>query len=107
MSAYFIVHRRDIRNTERLKEYADGVGRTIDRYNGKVVVRSDSFRALEGEWHPGERGNDEHPERITVIEFPDMETLEAWYESDDYAPFRKIRTEAAECDAAAVEGRRD
>lgn len=107
MTAYFIVHRRDIRDTELLKKYAEGVGETIERFNGSVVVRADGFEPLEGEWNPGRKGDDSRPERLTVIAFPDMATLKSWYESEDYAPFRKIRQEAAVCDAAAVEGRAD
>ena len=103
MSAFFIVHRRSISDPERLKEYRHGVGETIRRFGGKVVVRADAFQVLEGGWHPGERGDDSEPERVTVIEFPDMASLRSWYDSPDYAPLKKIRQSSAQSDAIAVE----
>lgn len=105
MAAYLIVHRRAITDSERLKEYANGVQATIERFGGKVVIRADSFEVLEGDWHPGRKGDDAHPERITVIEFPDMNALKAWYNSDDYARLKAIRQASAISDVVAVEGK--
>jgi uncharacterized protein (DUF1330 family) len=105
MAAYLIVHRHEINDTERLKKYAEGVGDTIASYGGTVVVRADGFEVLEGDWHPGRKGDDSHPELITVIQFPDISALKAWYDSDAYAPFKQIRREAAVCDVVAVEGK--
>jgi uncharacterized protein (DUF1330 family) len=104
MAAYLIVHRREITDSEQLKAYADGVQETIDKFGGKVLVRADSFKVLEGEWHSGQKANDRLPERITIIEFPDMKRLNAWYGSDDYARLRMIRQNAAVSDVVAVEG---
>ena len=104
MSAYFIMHRRDITDPERLKDYRKGVDATIARHGGKPVVRADCYEVLEGEWHPGANRNDALPERVTVIEFPDMASLKAWYQSDDYARLKDIRQSSAVSDAVAVEG---
>lgn len=106
MAAYLIVHRRDIKDTARLKQYADGVDDTIARYGGRAVVRADGFEVLEGAWQPGLKADDSRPERVTVIEFPDMTALKRWYDSREYAPLKRIRQEAAKCDIAAAEGRR-
>ena len=104
MSAYFIIHRREITDPERLKEYRKGVDETIARYGGKPIVRADRFEALEGDWHPGKNRDDSMPERITVLEFPDMDSLKAWYGSEDYARLKDIRQHSARSDVAAVEG---
>lgn len=104
MAAYLIVHRKAIKDTEQLKRYADGVQQTIDKFGGKVLVRADSFRVLEGEWHSGRHADDRLPERVTVIAFPDMARLDAWYNSPDYAPLKAIRQQAAESDVVAVAG---
>ena len=103
MTAYLIVHRREITDPECLKEYSNGVQATIEKFGGRVVVRADSFEVLEGEWHPGRKGDDTHPERITVIEFPDMNVLKSWYRSEDYAPLKAIRQASSVSDIAAVE----
>lgn len=104
MAAYLIVHRRDITDPETLKRYREGVGETIERFGGKVAVRADGFEVLEGDWNPGQKHDDTHPERITVIQFPDMAALKAWYDSDDYAGLKAIRQGSSTSDVVAVEG---
>ncbi|HSR54670.1 MAG TPA: DUF1330 domain-containing protein [Alphaproteobacteria bacterium] len=104
MTAYLIVHRRDITDPEALKSYADGVDGTISQYGGRVLARNDGFEVLEGEWDPGERRNDDAPERVTVLEFPDMDRLKAWYDSRAYSPLKAIRQRASVCDVVAVTG---
>ena len=105
MAAYLIVHRRDITDPERLKEYSKGINATIEKFGGKVVIRSDRFEVLEGDWHPGRKGDDAQPERITVIEFPDMDALRSWYGSEDYGRLKHIRQASAVCDVVAAEGK--
>jgi uncharacterized protein (DUF1330 family) len=106
MTAYLIVHRRRITDPDQLKKYREGVKESIAKFNGQAIVRSDGFEVLEGEWHPGRSDDDSQPERVTVIEFPDMAALKRWYESDDYAELKAIRQASAECDVVAVEGSR-
>ena len=103
MSAYFIAHRRDITDPQSLKKY-DEVEKSLQKFSGTVVVRSDAYQVLEGEWHPGRKFDDAQPQRITVIKFPDMTKLKAWYNSPDYAALKDIRLHSAHSDAIAVEG---
>ena len=105
MSAYLIVHRRDITDSETLKDYADGVEETIAAFGGEVIVRSDDFDVLEGNWMPGRKDVDARPERITVVRFPEMSALETWYNSDDYASFKEIRKSSSASDIVAVSGK--
>ncbi|HWE72400.1 MAG TPA: DUF1330 domain-containing protein [Stellaceae bacterium] len=103
MPAYLIVHRRKITDPESLKRY-DHVEESIGKFGGKVLIRSDEFLVLEGRWHSGSSTNDGRPERITVIEFPDMAQLRRWYDSQDYAALKEIRKENSASDIVAVEG---
>lgn len=104
MPAYLIVHRREITDSDGLKAYGEGVGATITKFGGKILVRSDSFDVLEGDWQPGQKAVDTKPQRIVVVEFPDMPALTAWYGSDDYAPLKAIRQNSSSSDFVAVEG---
>ena len=104
MAAYLVVHRREITDPAQLKAYADGVQETINKFGGTVVVRADSFKVLEGQWHSGQKADDRMPERVTIIEFPDMQRLNAWYNSEDYARLKLIRQNSAVSDVVAVEG---
>jgi len=36
-----------------------------------------------------------HPERVVIIEFPDMAALNAWYQSPEYQPLIAPRQAAA------------
>lgn len=45
MSTYLIVHRRVITDSEALKAYGEGVGASIAKFGGKVLVRSDMSAA--------------------------------------------------------------
>jgi uncharacterized protein (DUF1330 family) len=104
MAAYLIVHRREITDPEGLRKYSEGIDRTLQEFDGRVLTRKDNFEVLEGSWHPGEKGVDERPERVTVIRFPDMAALKGWYGSGDYAPLKAIRQRSSKSDIVAVEG---
>lgn len=104
MAAFLIVHRRDITDPEKLKEYANGVERTLEPFGGEVIVRSDQFDVLEGRWEPGKKHVDAKPERVTVVKFPDMACLKSWYDSDAYADLKHIRQSSSVSDVVAVEG---
>ena len=104
MAAYLIVHRRNITDSADLKTYGEGVVATLAKFGGKVLVRSEAFDVLEGAWLPGGRATDTKPEGIVVVEFLDMEKLNDWYRSDDYAELKAIRQRSSDFDLVAVEG---
>ena len=104
MSAFLIVHRREITDPETLKQYRDGIDQTIVKFGGRPLVRMDGFEVLEGGWDPGRPNDDSQPERITVIEFPDMGQLKDWYGSEEYAELKALRQASSVCDVVAVEG---
>ena len=104
MAAYMIVHRRDISDSKMLKKYREGVRATLDKFGGKALVRADSFEVLEGNWHSGRKADDNQPERLVVIEFPDMAALKAWYNSKECAELKAIRHSSSSSDIVAVEG---
>jgi uncharacterized protein (DUF1330 family) len=103
MSAYLIVHRREITDSEALKSYSDGIDVVIAKFGGKIAARSDSFKVLEGQWHSGRPHDDSKPERITIIKFPNMAKLQEWYDSADYAELKAIRQRSSRSDMVAVE----
>ena len=41
---------------------------------------------------------------MTIIAFPDMESLKNWYESDEYADLKVMRQAVMASNAMAVEG---
>jgi uncharacterized protein (DUF1330 family) len=92
MPAYLIL---DIEwhDPDKAAEYRKLLGPTLEKYGGRTLVANEA-RALEGDWKP---------RRVVVIEFPKMDTLQAWYRSPEYAPLIRIRTEGSKSNMIAVE----
>jgi uncharacterized protein (DUF1330 family) len=44
------------------------------------------------------------PERVVIIEFPDMASLNAWYRSAEYQPLIALRRESAKDMLITLEG---
>jgi uncharacterized protein (DUF1330 family) len=72
-------------NAEKSKEYHARSESTLERYGGKTLGAG-PVRAVEGEWHPP---------RVVLVEFPNMDSLQAWYRSEEYAPLLRLRHEGA------------
>jgi len=53
----------------------------------------EAWRALPDEGRQSQTAEGGHwkPERVVIIEFPDMDALNAWYTSPEYQPFIALR----------------
>jgi len=80
---------------EKLKAYRDAVVPLIEKYQGKYVIRRGALEVLEGK-HDGRT--------ITIHEFPSMEALRAFWNSEEYAKVKELRRGIVELDFWAVEG---
>jgi uncharacterized protein (DUF1330 family) len=66
------------------REYGRKVLAQVMAAGGKLLVASPSPAILEGAWESG---------WTAVIQFPDRATAMRWYQSDEYAPLKKLRVE--------------
>jgi len=82
--AYFIALPRvtDIETYRR--EYGRKVLSQLTAAGAKVLVGSTSPAVLEGEWEST---------WTVVVQFPDQAAALRWYESEQYAPLKKLRLE--------------
>ena len=94
MSAYVIVE-ISVHNPEEYEEYKRLSTISLAAFNGKFIVRGGQTETLEGDWVP---------ERIVVLEFPDMQTARNWWNSDIYAEAKAIRQRTAESRMILVQG---
>ena len=94
MKAYVIADVR-VTDEEHYPEYRNQVLGTIEKHGGRFIARGGSNEVLEGKWTPN---------RIVIIEFPDMAALKAWYASDEYAPLIKLRQKYSEGSLICVQG---
>ena len=92
MSAYFIANVR-INDEEEYQKYVEKVSGVFSKFNGKYLKVDDSPVVLEGSWDYT---------RVVLLEFPDEESLNKWYFSDEYQAIVKQRLLAADCDTIVV-----
>ena len=84
MSAYLIVE-HIITDAAKFDEYRTKVGPMIAKHGGRYLTKGGGHKLPEGgHWKP---------ERVVIIEFPDMAALDAWYNSEDYKPLIALRKE--------------
>ena len=94
MAAYIIAE-IEVKNPDKYSEYRDKVPKTVNKFGGRYIIRGTDVVPLEGGWVP---------ERLVVIEFPDMTSLKRWYESDKYKSIRNMRMTSTLSKVIAIDG---
>jgi len=79
MKAYWVATYTEIKDTERLKKYAVKAKEAVEKYSGKILARSGNNVKLEGK----------EMVRVALAEFPDVETAQKCYNSEEYVEARK------------------
>ncbi len=82
MAAY-VIARVTVHDMDRYKDYAARSTEAVAAFGGRFLVRGGEKETLEGE---------ATPERMVVVEFDDMATARAWWQSEQYQQARAIRT---------------
>lgn len=90
---YWIV-RVDIREPARYHEYLAAAQPAFDKYGARFLVRGGPFEAREGT----ARGYN------VVVEFDDLATARACYDSPEYLASVAIRQRLADADFLIIEG---
>jgi uncharacterized protein (DUF1330 family) len=67
----------------------------IEQYGGRYLVRGGTVHPLEG---------DMGLDRFVVLEFSSMDAARRFYDSPEYAPLLKLRTDTTRSRVAFVEG---
>ena len=95
MTAYVIYHQTEISDPEVYRRNYQGPARaSIEKFGGRQLVGGE-FEVVEGEWLGP---------RIVVHEFPDMDTLKRWYNSDEFKPLIKLRQSVAKGNLIIADG---
>ena len=93
MSAYFIANIR-ITDEVEYSKYLENVESVFNKFNGEYLAVDSNPTILEGSWEYS---------RVVLIRFPDKDSLDKWYYSDEYQAILKYRLSAADCDTIIVE----
>ena len=85
MLAYYIAE-HIITDAAKFEDYRIKVAPMIAKHGGRYLTKGGSHRFPETpHWKP---------ERVVIIEFPDMDSLNAWYQSAEYQPLMALRKES-------------
>lgn len=94
MSAYMIVQ-LDVTDQQTFNEYIRLVVPQIHEHGGRYIVRGAPIENLEGEWDPG---------RLVIFEFPSLDAIHRFYESEEYQPLIPIRERSANSILTVIDG---
>ena len=78
------------------RRYAALAAPTVAGYRGRYLVRGARPHVLEGDWPP--------QLRLSIVEFPSNEVLQAWYRSDEYAAALAVRTSSMTRSLVSIDG---
>ena len=85
MAAYLMAE-IDVHDITGYEDYRRRVSATLPAFGGRFLVRGGNTETLEGDWRP---------QRLVIIEFPNMERARAWWSSPEYEAARAIRQRTA------------
>ena len=77
------------------EEYRQRVPAIIAAHGGRYLARGGRSELLEGAVQPN---------RLVILEFPDMAQLKAFYHSPEYRPLTALRQRTARSSLIALEG---
>ena len=94
MPAYYIGEHK-ISDAALFEDYMSKVVPMIERFGGRYLTKAGSHEILEGDWQPN---------RVVIIEFPDIASIKAWYWAPEYQPLIALRRSAATDVMIVLEG---
>lgn len=93
---YYAVVEMEIKDRSWVSEYVKNVTRMVEQHGGRYLARTAKVERLEGER--------KLPPVFLIIEWPSKEAAEAFYESEEYRPFREKRLAGAKNEFLMVAG---
>ena len=94
MAAY-VITRVNVTDPDQYEKYKALSPAAVAESGGRFIVRGGESVTLEGP---------EETRRLVVLEFPDMDSATAFYDSEKYRHARSVRAGAAEFEMVVVEG---
>lgn len=79
--AVYLISSIDVTDEADHEEYHEQGEALVNNYRGRYLVNGGRIEVLRGEWTP---------RQVTIIEFDDASSVEAMFESDDFARLREL-----------------
>lgn len=93
-AAYAIAHLRTPQINDDVLDYIERIQGTLGPFGGRFLVHGAEVDVKEGPW----------PGTIVVIQFPDVESANGWYQSPAYQEILPLRTNHIDGEAIVVQG---
>lgn len=93
---YYCVAEMHITDPAWVESYVGNVTAMVERHGGRYLARTRKVEKLEGER--------EAPQIFLLIEWPSREAIDAFYDSDEYRPYRDSRQRGAKNDFFIIAG---
>lgn len=93
---YYVVAEFDLTDGAWVAEYVQEVTKMIERRGGRYLARTPRVEKLEGD-RPA-------PQILLLIEWPSREEAMAFYDSDEYRPYRESRIAGSRSEMALIAG---
>ena len=95
MAAFFLFDLLEVVDDAKMSEYREKVFENVEHFGGTYRVVGGEQQTLEGDWKLN------FP---VVIEFDNREAALNWYQSEEYAPLKQLRLEAARGNGVLIDG---
>ena len=93
---YYAIAEIEVTDQSWVREYVADVTPLVERHGGRYLARTSNVETLEGERRT--------PPLIVLIEWPSREAARAFYESEEYRPYRERRLAGARSEFILVAG---
>ena len=80
---YYSISELDLNNRGWVRTYVENVTKMVEQHGGRFLTRTNNIERIEGE-----RRN---PHVLSIIEWPSREAMRAFYDSEEYRPYRQSR----------------
>jgi len=91
----FVIVEIEVHDQEAYERYKRLVPASVEAYGGRFVARGGVTESLEGGWTP---------ERVVLLEFPNLERARQWWSSPEYRDAKAIRMRAAQTRMIVTQG---
>ena len=92
----YSVAEMEITDKSWVAEYVKNVTKMVEQRGGRYLARTSKVEKVEGER--------KLPQVFLIIEWPSKEAAEAFYESEEYRPYREARIACAKNEFLLVAG---
>ncbi len=93
---YYAVAELEITGRSWVPAYVKNVTKLVEGHGGRYLARTSNIEKIESERKV--------PQIVLIIEFPSRDAAAAFYESDEYRPYRQSRIEGARNEFVLVAG---